>query len=44
MALALAQFNSSLEDEEEESSGNKEESFNKKDMSIHMGQPQPWHM
>jgi hypothetical protein len=37
MALALVQFNSSLEDEEEGSSGDEEESFNKKDMSIHAG-------
>ncbi len=37
MALALAKFNSSWEDEEEERSADKEESYNKKDMSIHTG-------
>jgi hypothetical protein len=37
MASASAKFNSSLEDEEGERSANKEESYNKKDMSIHTG-------
>jgi hypothetical protein len=37
MALALAQLNSCSEDKEEGGLGDKEESFNKKDMSIHTG-------
>jgi hypothetical protein len=37
MALASAQLNSRSEDMEEGGSGNEEESFNKKDMSIHTG-------
>jgi hypothetical protein len=37
MAMALAQLNSRSEDEEEGGSGGKEESFDKKDMSIHTG-------
>ncbi len=37
MALASAKFNSSLEDEEGERSAKEEESYNKKDMSIHTG-------
>jgi hypothetical protein len=37
MAMALAQLNSRSEDEEEGGSGDKEESFNEKDMSIHTG-------
>ncbi len=37
MAMALVQLNSCSEDEEEGGSGNKEESFDEKDMSIHTG-------
>jgi hypothetical protein len=37
MALALTQLNSRSEDKEEGGLGDKEESFNKKDMSIHTG-------
>jgi hypothetical protein len=37
MASALAQLNSCSEDEEEGGWGDKEESFNEKDMSIHTG-------
>jgi hypothetical protein len=37
MAMALAQLNSRSEDEEEGGLGDKEESFNEKDMSIHNG-------
>jgi hypothetical protein len=37
MAMALAQLNSHSEDKEEGGLGNKEESFNEKDMSIHTG-------
>ncbi len=37
MALASAQLNSRSEDKEEGGLGDKEESFNKKDMSIHTG-------
>jgi hypothetical protein len=37
MAMAVAQLNSRSEDKEERGSGNKEESFNEKDMSIHTG-------
>jgi hypothetical protein len=37
MAMALAQLNSCSEDEEEGGSGDEEESFNEKDMSIHTG-------
>ncbi len=35
MAMALAQLNSRSEDKEEGGSGDKEESFDEKDMNIH---------